>query len=477
MAQTGQKHPPKGLTVALLFVGLVVAAMGSLGAPLVPTVAKVTGVSLSTAQWTLTISLLVGAVMTPVLARLGDGPYRRQVILGTLWVVLIGSMMAALPLGFTGLLIGRALQGSGLGLTALVIGVAKDHFEGEKAQRVISLLSVTSLAGVGLGYPISGGLTEFINLRAAYSAGVIMAAVAIVLAYRSLPQEYGRQAPKLDSVGAGLLGIALGLLLYALTQVSGSKLSGLTVAGMGIVSLLLLAVWAWYESCQPEPLVKLNLVAQPAVLLADVSVLLAGIGMYLLLATVIRYVQTPATTTYGFGASVFVTGLMLTPFSALSFVASHCVPVFRRKMNDRLALALSAAIVLVPLLGFALFRDHLWEAFIWIGIAGYGVGAIYAVVPALIIDAVPAAITTSAIGFNQVLRTIGFSIGSALAALVLQMYTPQGAVLPLNNGYTMAAIVGITAIVMTLGATLLFHGQRLRRKEVPTDEELLPVIE
>src|SRR5438552_2641325 len=87
---------------------------------------RVTLVSLGSAQWTLTVALLSGAVATPVLGRLGAGPHRRATILATLAVVVAGSALTVLPLPFAWLLAGRAAQGVGLGLTALMMGVARD---------------------------------------------------------------------------------------------------------------------------------------------------------------------------------------------------------------------------------------------------------------------------------------------------------------------------------------------------------------
>ena len=80
------------LVPALVFIGVVVAAVGSLGAPLITSVATTFDVSLSSAQWTLTLALLTGAVTTPVLGRLGSGPHRRAAILGTLGVVSVGGI-------------------------------------------------------------------------------------------------------------------------------------------------------------------------------------------------------------------------------------------------------------------------------------------------------------------------------------------------------------------------------------------------
>ena len=127
-------HPvPCGLVLTLVFIGLVVAAIGSLGAPLIPSVARHSNVSLGAAQWTLTITLMTGALATPVLARMGAGPHRRRVILFTLITVVAGSIVTVLPVGFAGLLAGRELQGIGVGLTSLVIGVARDDLGGERA--------------------------------------------------------------------------------------------------------------------------------------------------------------------------------------------------------------------------------------------------------------------------------------------------------------------------------------------------------
>src|SRR4051794_41292502 len=67
-----------------MFIALVVAAVASLGTPLITSVATTFRVSLGSAQWTLTVALLSGAVATPVLGRLGAGPHRRATILATL---------------------------------------------------------------------------------------------------------------------------------------------------------------------------------------------------------------------------------------------------------------------------------------------------------------------------------------------------------------------------------------------------------
>jgi hypothetical protein len=69
-----------------------------------------------------------------------------------------------------------------------------------------------------------------------------------------------------------------------------------------------------------------TLLRHPAVVGANAAMLVGGMGMYLLLTIITRYVQTPGPAGYGFGASTFVAGLALVPFSVMGFAAGKLTP-------------------------------------------------------------------------------------------------------------------------------------------------------
>ena len=80
--------------------------------------------------------------------------------------------------------------------------------------------------------------------------------------------------------------------------------------------------------------------------------------------------------------------------------------------------------------------------------------------------------TGSATGFNQVLRTVGYSAGSALSATVLEAHTPVGAALPDVSGYTTAGVLGCAVFAGTaLLSALLPRGGRGRALPVATAGE------
>lgn len=434
------------LVPVLVFLGMVVAVVSSLGAPLVPTIARLEHVSLASAQWTLTVTMLVGAIATPTMGRLGDGPHRRAVILAALAAVCLGSVLAALSLPFVWLVVGRGLMGVGLGLTPLAMATARDAIRDSRS--TVAMLSITTVAGVGLGYPLTGLIAQHLSFHAAFWFGAAVSATALVAAALVIPSTADRPPHRLDVVGAVLLAVSFSGLLLVLSEAEIWGWASPRVVLITIVSLLLLVAFVRQELRTAHPLIDLRLVRNRTVLTADVTGLFAGVGMYLLMSLVIRYVQTPRSAGYGFGASVVIAGLVLLPFSVFSVTASKLAPLLARRSSADRVLPIGCGIFVAATVMFVVARGSLWEIFVVMGLAGLGVGCTFAALPGLIVRSVPAEETGSAMSFNQVLRYIGYSIGSALSATVLEVHTPRGHVLPLNAGYDVTALIGCGVLVL-----------------------------
>jgi predicted MFS family arabinose efflux permease len=442
------------LVPSLVFIALVVAAVGSLGAPLITSVATTFHVSLASAQWTLTITLLSGAVATPLLGRLGAGPHRRGVIIGTLAAVTAGSVLTVLPLSFGWLLLGRAAQGVGLGLTALTMSVARDHLDADRAPAVIALISVASTIGIGVGYPLAGLLTEVGGVRAAYGLGVLVTAIALLAALRSMPAPPAGRSARVDIPGTVLLGGGLFAVLLVVSETSLWRSHLAAAVAVAALGLLLLLGWAAVERRTPSPLVDIGLLRQRAVAGANIAMLVAGVGMYLLLTLITRYAQTPRAAGYGFGLTTFEAGLVLVPFSALGFAAGKLTPRLRQRFGASGLLAGSALVVLAAFGCFALARSDVAEVLAAMAVLGFGVGSFSAAMPAVILAVTPQRETSSAMGVNQVVRGAGFSLGSAVGGLVLAAGTPAGHLFPAEGAYTTAAWIGVAVMAAAAVAAL-----------------------
>ena len=458
------------LGAALVCVALVVAVVGSLGAPLITPVATSLHVSLGAAQWTLTVTLFVGAIAGPFLGRVGAGPLRRRTILVSLVIVVIGGALTVLPLPFAFLLIGRGLQGLGLGAIPLLMSVARTHLPSERSASTIAALSVASTVGIGVGYPLISLVDQLAGLHAAYGLGLTLAAVALVIAWRVLPAETPGPRPRIDLPGTALLATGtLGLLLVIAEPATWTRpWIGTSIL---ITTVIILGAWAMVELRVSAPLVDLHLLSQGPVLRANAAMLIAGVGMYLLFSLLTRYLQTPSDGGYGFALPGVAAGAALIPFSALGFVAGKVLPSLIARITKRWAYAVSAIAVMVAAAVFAASTESLILVLAAMAVLGFGVGGISAAMPKLVLIDVPFAETASVLTINQIVRSIGFSIGSALAGLLLATATPLGTLLPTQAGYITAALGAVpllaASVLLILVGPRRTTRQRINYPEVP----------
>ncbi|MGO2124268.1 MAG: MFS transporter, partial [Glutamicibacter arilaitensis] len=105
-----------------------------------------------------------------------------------------------------------------------------------------------------------------------------------------------------------------------------------------------------------------------------------------------------------------------------------------------------------------LLHSALWEILLSMLVFGIGMGASYAAMPALIARSVAAQELGSSVSFNQVLRTVGSSFGTAISAAIIATHpgllgeaSPEG----INMTFLLGALLCIV-----LGAALLADSAR-----------------
>jgi MFS family permease len=447
------------LVPTLVLSGSLMAVVSSLGAPLIPTLAQADGVSLSTGEWILTITLLTGALATPVMGRLADGPRQRAVILVALAAVVAGCVVSAVSSGFTVLIIGRALQGVGLGLLPVAMAIARRNLPPVTARRTIATLSVTTAIGAGLGYPVTGLIAQLLDFRAAYWFGAITVTGSLVLAALVLPPRSAGTSRRFDVVGAGLLSLAVIGVSVVLSE--GGAWGWASARSLGVIaaSVVLLAAWIPFELHSADPLVDLRQVRNRSVLTADVSGFLISIAMYLLLPVIVEFVQIPRSAGYGFAASLVVSGLVLIPLSAASYVATRFLVPYERRFGHRTMIPLGSVVFAIAATFFAVEHSALWEAFVTVAVCGLGLGFTTGAMPGFIVRAVAQSETGSAMGFYQVVRSIGLTVGSALSAAVLMAHTRPGQALPDVDGFKVALIIAAALCLATAVVSFVLPGR------------------
>lgn len=163
------------------------------------------------------------------------------------------------------LLFGRALHGLGLGLMPLTMAVARDSLPEHRSGPAIALLSIATVAGIGLGYPVTGVLDEALGLHGPFWFGAITSAVVLVSAVAVLPATTHLSRRRLDMAGAVLLGSALIAVLLGITEGQPWGWGSPRVVAILVAGALLFAAWVWREDRCSLPLVDLRLLRHPVV--------------------------------------------------------------------------------------------------------------------------------------------------------------------------------------------------------------------
>lgn len=445
------------LVPALVYAALSTAIVSSLGMLLVPTISREMGVSVSTAQWMLTLNLLVGAIATPVMGRLSDGPHKKRLLMVSLLIILIGSIIAAMAPNFTIFLIGRALQGLSYGIVPVTIALARRYVPAVSAQAAISSLSVTVSTGIGIGYPLTGFIAGLFDFRFAFWFAALFVVTAIVVVYRIVPGGADTQAARtsFDYVGAGLLGLGLSALLLGISEAPNWGWGSLWTIGAFALAAALMTAWVSVELRMEHPLINLRVLRNGEVMLANCTAVGLGAAMYIGLSISSLVAQAPATTSYGIALPVFWAGFVMFPLSVGSFTANRMVRSLSHRIHLATLLPIGAGTMTAAgiLLWFA--HSELWEILFGMLIFGLGMGASYAAMPALIARSVAAEELGSSVSFNQVLRTVGSSFGTAIAGAVLASHMAPD-LHPTGAGISTTLAIG-AIICLAVFITLLIH--------------------
>lgn len=451
-----------GVLVGIVFLNSLISSLGS---PFIPAVAETYDVSLSSAQWMMTVLQLSAAVLTPVIGRLGDGPRRREVLLAALAVVTGGTALTALPGPFALLLLGRAMQGVGLGLLPLTMAVAQDHLAANKVHSALAILAVTGPAGMGLGYPASGLLADVLGFHLTSACAAVFGIMVLLTAWRTLPTTAGRLHQPVDVLGATILGLGLVLIVGGLSQSTAWGWGSPLLLGSLAGGAVMVTGWVFHELRHRTPLVNLRGMTLRGVRVAHFSSILTGAGLFMLMSLVVRYVQTPASTGYGQARSVMAAGMLLVPFSTMTLVANKALPVLRRILGVGWLVPLGCLGFIAGMTLFLLARADIWWLAAATGATGFGVGLVFAATPLLIVRWVDPTETSSTLGFDMVLRAVGSALGSALIAAVLDAHTAPGERFPVEDGYDKAALFAIA--LWTLVAVVAWPRRGLWRDPVP----------
>ncbi|MFG3296719.1 MFS transporter [Streptomyces sp. NPDC048179] len=462
---------PNAVVAVLALAGITVSLMQTLVIPIVPELPKYLDASASNAAWAVTATLLAAAVATPVAGRLGDMFGKRLMLLVSLVLLVCGSVVAALSDTLVPMIVGRALQGLAAAVVPLGISIMRDELPPERLAGSTALMSASLGVGGALGLPSAAFIADHFDWHVLFWTSAALGVVAFALVMLLVPESTVRSGGRFDAVGAAGLAVGLVSLLLAVSKGADWGWASGTTLGLFAVAVVVLVAWGFFELRTPQPLVDLRTTVRRQVLFTNLASIAFGFSMFAMSLVLPQLLQLPTQTGYGLGRSMLTVGLVMAPQGLVMMAFAPVSAAITKARGPKITLMIGAVIVAA---GYGLnivLMSEVWHLILVSCVIGAGVGFAYGAMPALIMGAVPASETAAANSLNTLMRSIGTSVASAVAGVILaQMTISLGtATLPSENAFKVVMAIGAGAAVLAFVLASFLPGRR------PAAAEPVPV--
>ncbi|MGG7102070.1 MFS transporter [Rhodococcus sp. 24CO] len=442
--------------------GVVVALQQTLVVPLLPEFATALGVSNSTASWLVTSTLLTGAVATPLIGRLADMYGKRAMMLLCLGVMIVGCLIAATSQSFLVLVLGRSMQGFASALLPVGISIMRDALPPEKLSGAVALMSATVGIGGMVGMPMAGVLSAHWGLSSLFwVTGAVGIAVAVVLPF-VVPESAVKSRGRFDFLGAIVFTAAMTSLLLAISKGTEWGWGSPVILVLIAAGIVLLSSWVPWELSTSAPLVDLRTSVRAPILVSNICALLLGFAMFISSLAATQELQLPAESGFGLGLSASAAGLAMSPGGLLMVLLATVSPKVTRRWGAKTTLATGAIVIALGYVLRLFLTPTLFTIILGTAIVSAGVAFALAAMPTLITESAPLDQTASANSVNSLLRSVGTSTGSAVAAAVLAGSTVLigTAVVPTLHSFEVLYSIGAGAAFLAAIVTLVVRVER-----------------
>jgi MFS family permease len=332
---------------------------------------------------------------------------------------------------------------------------------------------VSSLLGIGggAGVVFAGIVTEHLSYHWLFWFPLAAIVFTAYLTWRYIPESPVKTPAEINYRAAGLMAVGISGVLLAITQTSTWGWGSPKTLGLLALGVVLIAAWVRAELRSREPLVDMRMMAIRGVWTTNAVAFLVGVGMYSSFILLPELVQEPASTGYGFGASVTTAGLFLLPATIAIVVVGQMAGLLERRIGSRGSLIGGAVFALASYVLLVADRSQEGEIYLAAGLLGIGIGLSFSAMANLIVQNVRQEQTGVATGMNAVTRTLGGAFGGQVAATLLASNLAATGV-PTSTGFTLSFLM----CVIALAAALVFAVAVPRRNanDLTPEVALLP---
>ena len=452
--------------LAMVGVALLLNYVETMIIPGVPTIQKDFSTTESLVSWITSAFLIVGSAVSPLFGKLGDSYGKKRMFLIALVFYIGGVGIAGFSNSIYFLIAARAVQGIGFAIVPLALAIIAETFPKERIATAQGVVSATFAIGAALGLIIGSYVVQDLGWQWAFHTAFLLSIILFVVVAKFLPAGHPGSRLKVDYETVVLLMSGVSLLLLYLTE--GPYVGWTDVYNLGALALGAVLTVAFFvaESRKSSPLIPLHLLRIRNVLVANMTGILSGMGMFMLFFAVVYYTESPIPGLGpqpgipGLGLGVISAGLTIAPATVLMLVGGPGLGRLVARSGPKPAMVLGGLIAIV---GFSLFIfNRATPTDVMVDTAVSLVGAVGIIIPIvnMVSVSLPRETVATGLGLNTMLRNIGGAIGPVVATTIMSTYyvtpkIPFGPLrVPASAAYDYVFYLGIACMVGVVALAL-----------------------
>ena len=437
----GLPAPQRQWAMACAVLGIVLAGLdGAIANIALPTIARELAATDAATVWVVNSYQLAVTVCLLPAAALGESLGLKRVYGFGLALFTAASLGCALAPTLDTLVAARLVQGvGGACMAALGGALIRAIYPRRLLGQGYALIALAVAMSAALGPTLGALVLSVASWPWLFLVNVPLGVVTVPLFLAVAPA--GRRRPRpLDLVGTLLSAAALGLVVTGVDGLGGAG-RGVALAEVA-VGLACGVALVRQQSRQTVPLLPLDLLRIPLFALS------VGTSVCSYAAQILAYVSLPFLFQTVMHRSPVATGLLVTPWPLLVAVAA---PVAGRLSARYPAAVLGSIGMAVLATGLVLLAAMPavpadWDVAWRMGVCGLGFGFYQTPNNVTLMTAGPPDRSGAASGMVAVARTVGWSLGTALVALIFGLRGAGGAVTCLEAGAVFAAVGAVVSV-------------------------------
>jgi MFS transporter, DHA2 family, lincomycin resistance protein len=413
---TKQQYKTGPIMAALLvagFVGLfsetaLNIALGDLS--------QIFNVNATTIQWLATGYFLTLGILVPVTGILMQKFTTRLMFMTSIFLSIIGTIIAAVAPVFSILLMGRIIQAAGLAIALpLTQNVIFTIFPPNKRGAAMGVMGLVMLAGPALGPTLAGLILDTLSWNWIFWVTLPFLLFSFIFGLVYLPNVNEIRKVSIDVLSVILSTIGFGGIVYGVSVGGEHGWTNTTVMASIIIGFVALIIFVIRQTKMENPMLNLKAFNYPLFVLGVFMSFITFFNMLSMLVILPMYMQMALL------IAAFTTGLILLPGSLLNCILAPTIGLLFDKYGPKAVITPGTILVAI---GYGLFSQFGTDTALWMIVVTFivmmlGIGAVLASVQTNTLNSLPRQYYPDGIAITQTIQQVAGAVGIAVMVSIL----------------------------------------------------------